>query len=99
MASGEWNAIGVDAMAPTGQIAVMTLSGFPRITVDPAICGGRPTITGTRMRVTDLLETLADGATPEEIAADFPYISVADVHAALAFAATTTDHPIILAAE
>lgn len=65
----------------------MTLAGFPRIAVDPLVCGGRPVVAGTRMRVTDLLAMLADGADAAEIVADFPYISEADVRAALAFAA------------
>lgn len=64
----------------------MTLAGFPRIAIDPGVCGGRPTVAGTRVRVTDVLEMLADGATPAEIAADFPYVSEADVRAVLAYA-------------
>ena len=77
----------------------MTLAGFPRIAVDPAVCGGRPVIAGTRVRVTDVLEMLAGGATAAEIAADFPYLSEDDVRAALAYAAAQADHPIVLAAE
>ena len=77
----------------------MTLAGFPRISSDPAICGGRPVIAGTRMRVSDLLEMLAGGADPAEIIADFPYISREDVSAALVYAAATADHPVVLAAE
>lgn len=76
----------------------MKLPGFPRISIDPAVCGGRPVITGTRMRVTDILEMLAGGASPTEIAGDFPYIAEADVRAALAYAARTSDHPVVLAA-
>ncbi|MEA3032248.1 MAG: hypothetical protein QOH86_264 [Sphingomonadales bacterium] len=53
----------------------MTLTGFPRIAVDPAVCGGRPTISGTRMRVSDILEALANGATEAELVADFPYVT------------------------
>ena len=68
-------------------LGCMTLAGFPRIAVDPAICGGRPTVAGTRMRVTDILEMLAGGVTPENIAAEFPYIVAADVRAVLAYAA------------
>ena len=77
----------------------MTLSGFPRIAVDPTICGGRPVIAGTRVRVTDILEMLAGGADPAEIAADFPYLSEDDVRAALSYAAAAADHPVVLAAE
>ena len=77
----------------------MTLAGFPRIAVDPLVCGGRPVVAGTRMRVADLLAMLANGADAAEIVADFPYISEADVRAALAFAAGQADHPVVLAAE
>ena len=77
----------------------MTLNGFPRIAVDPAVCGGRPTIAGTRMRVSDLLEMLAAGASQDDILADFPYLSLDDMRGALAFAAHAADHPIVLAAE
>ena len=67
----------------------------PRITIDPHVCGGRPCIRGLRIRVTDLLEMLAAGATQEEILEDFPYLEAADIAAALAFAAHQTDHPIL----
>lgn len=77
----------------------MTLAGFPRIAVDPAICGGRPTVAGTRMRVSDILDMLADGASETEIVADFPYIAAEDVRACLTFAAKAADHPVVLAAE
>ncbi|WP_367350037.1 DUF433 domain-containing protein [Sphingobium yanoikuyae] len=80
-------------------LSVMTLAGFPRIAVDPAICGGRPIVAGTRVRVSDILEMLAGGASVDEIVADFPYLSEDDVRGALAYAAAMADHPVVLAAE
>lgn len=80
-------------------LSVMTLAGFPRIAVDPAICGGRPIVAGTRVRVSDILEMLAGGASVDEIVADFPYLSEDDVRAALTYAAAMADHPVVLAAE
>lgn len=77
----------------------MTINGFPRISVDPAICGGRPVVTGTRLRVTDVLDMLAAGASEIEIVADYPYVDTADVRACLAYAASMADHPIVIAAE
>jgi uncharacterized protein (DUF433 family) len=77
----------------------MTLSGFPRIAIDSAICGGRPIVSGTRVRVSDILEMLADGASEAEIVADYPYIAAEDIRACLAYAASVADHPIVLAAE
>lgn len=77
----------------------MTLEGFPRIATDPAVCGGRPVVAGTRVRVSDVLDMLAGGADTPEIVANFPYLTPADVRACLAFAAHAADHPIVAAAE
>lgn len=77
----------------------MTFADFPRIEVDPAICGGRPVVAGTRLRVTDVLDMLAGGASEAEILADFPYILAEDVRACLRYAAHAADHPVVIAAE
>ncbi len=77
----------------------MKLAGYPRIAIDHSICGGRPTVAGTRVRVSDILEMLADGASEAEIVADYPYVALEDVRACLAYAAGVADHPIVLAAE
>ena len=77
----------------------MQLAGYPRIAVDPAICGGRPIVAGTRVRVTDILEMLAGGADEAEILADFPYVKAEDIRACLAYAASVADHPVVIAAE
>ena len=77
----------------------MTINGFPRISVNPAICGGRPVVAGTRLRVTDVLDMLAGGASEAEIVTDYPYVSAADVRDCLAYAANMADHPIVIAAE
>jgi uncharacterized protein (DUF433 family) len=61
------------------------------IVSDPEVCGGRPRIAGTRVRVIDILEALAAGDTADEIVASLPYVSHADIRAALAYAATTLD--------
>ena len=66
-----------------------------RITTDPAVCGGRPCIRGMRIRVRDVLEMLANGASREEILADYPYLEDADISAALMYAAAQSDHPVI----
>ena len=58
-----------------------------RITIDPDQCGGRPCIRGLRVRVIDVLEPLAEGETPEQILADYPYLERDDIRAALAYAA------------
>jgi uncharacterized protein (DUF433 family) len=58
-----------------------------RITVNPEVCGGRPCIRGLRVRVKDILDMLAGGATREEILADYPYLENDDITAALEYAA------------
>jgi len=58
-----------------------------RITLDPKVRSGQPTIRGMRVTVKDVLELLAGGMTIGEIVRDFPYIEEADVLAVLAFAA------------
>jgi uncharacterized protein (DUF433 family) len=70
-------------------------SHLDRITSDPNVLGGRPCIRGQRIRVTDILELLAAGATPAEILADYPYLEAADITASLEYAARLSDHPII----
>jgi uncharacterized protein (DUF433 family) len=68
-----------------------------RITIDPELCGGRPCIRGMRMRVTDVLELLAAGETPEEILAAYPYLEREDISASLLYAARRLNHPTIAA--
>jgi uncharacterized protein (DUF433 family) len=70
-------------------------SHLDRITSDPNVLGGRPCIRGQRIRVTDILELLAGGATRAEILADYPYLEEADITAALEYGARLSDHPII----
>ena len=82
--------------APTNRLTMQTKTS--RIAADPAICGGRPVISGTRMRVADVLELLAAGASRAQILADFDYLSDEDISAALAYAAETVDHCVIRAA-
>jgi uncharacterized protein (DUF433 family) len=69
-----------------------------RITIDVNQCGGRPCIRGLRIRVKDILELLAAGATPQEILTDYPYLEAEDISAALEYAARQADHVVIRAA-
>jgi len=57
------------------------------ITIEPGKRSGKPCIRGMRMTVTDVLEYLASGMSQEEILADFPDLTDADIKACLAFAA------------
>jgi uncharacterized protein (DUF433 family) len=71
------------------------MSELRRITIEPGKCGGRPCIRGLRIRVKDVLDLLAAGATREEVLEDFPYLETGDIDAALEFAARQSDHPIL----
>ena len=68
-----------------------------RITQNPDQCGGRPCIRGMRIRVTDILEMLAENVSFAEILADFPDLELADIQACLIFAARRTDFPRLTA--
>ena len=71
------------------------MSELTRITVDPNKCGGRPCLRGLRIRVKDILDLLAAGASREEVLADYPLLEDADITAALKYAALSSDHPVL----
>ena len=58
-----------------------------RITIDPAVCHGKPCVRGLRYPVETLLELLSSGMTTDEILADYEDLERDDVLAVLAFAA------------
>jgi len=58
-----------------------------RITIDPAICHGKPTIRGLRYPVESILELLAGGMSYEEILTDYEDLEREDILAVLAYAA------------
>ncbi len=66
----------------------MTLT--ERITIDPAICHGKPTIRGLRYPVETILELLSSGMSSDDILADYEDLEQADILAALSFAARLT---------
>ena len=74
------------------------MSAIDRITMAPDVCGGRPCIRGLRIRVKDVLDLLAAGATREEILSDYPYLEADDIAAVLEFAARQNDHPVLRSA-
>ena len=63
------------------------MSRLERITVDPEVCHGQPTVRGLRYPVEQLLELLASGMTIEEIVEDHPDLQRDDLLAALEFGA------------
>jgi uncharacterized protein (DUF433 family) len=67
------------------ETAMATL--LERITINPEICHGKPTIRGLRYPVETILELLSSGMTIEEILADYEDLEREDILAVLAFAA------------
>ena len=58
-----------------------------RISIDPAVCGGKPCIKGTRIWVSLILDFLADGMTEAELLVQYPQLVHEDVLAAIAYGA------------
>ena len=65
--------------------AVPTTQFKQHISSIPGVCGGKPCISGTRIRVWDIAVLAQAGQSPDEILASFPHLSLADIHAALAY--------------
>ncbi len=58
-----------------------------RITINPEVCHGKPTIRNTRFMVESILEYMAGGDTIEDIIHSFPDLSKEDILACLSYAA------------
>lgn len=64
---------------------------FDRITIDHRIMAGVPCIRGTRIPVATVVGLVAEGATSEEILADYPQLAREDIEEALRYAAAAVD--------
>ena len=71
------------------------MSEMHRITIDPNQCGGRPCLRGLRIRIKDVLDLLAAGASRQEILQDHAMLEDGDITAALEYAARQSDHPVL----
>jgi uncharacterized protein (DUF433 family) len=67
-----------------------------RITIDPAVCGGRPCIRGTRIWVSLILDFLADGMSEAELLAEYPQLTHEDVLAAMAYGAEASRERVVV---
>jgi uncharacterized protein (DUF433 family) len=65
------------------------------ITMEPGKRSGKPCIRGLRVTVYDVLDYLASGMTPEQIVADFPYLTLEDIQACLSYAADRERHALV----
>jgi uncharacterized protein (DUF433 family) len=66
-----------------------------RITVDPAVCTGKPCIRGLRFPVSRLLGLLASGETKDSILKVYPYLESADIDESLVYAAFLAEDEIV----
>ncbi len=63
------------------------MARLDRITVDPEVCLGQPTIRGMRITVSVILKMLAGGKSPEEILEAYPELEMEDIRQAIQYAA------------
>ena len=68
---------------------------FSRITIDPAICTGKPCIRGLRFPVARLLGLLAAGEMHEQILRNYPYLEPEDIDEALRYAAFLAENETV----
>ena len=66
------------------------------LSADPAICGGRLCAQGTRVLVINILDSLAEGASREEILQSYPSLKPEHIDAALAYAAELAHEETLL---
>jgi uncharacterized protein (DUF433 family) len=72
-----------------------SVTRLDRITTDPAVCHGQPTIRGLRYTVESVLELLAGGMTVDEVLADYPDLERDDILAALEFGARAAGRRVV----
>lgn len=72
------------------------MSKFERIVRDPEICGGQPTIKGTRVLVTVILDNLREGISFDEILESFPSITREDIQEIITYAKEMITGEIII---
>jgi uncharacterized protein (DUF433 family) len=58
---------------------------YSHITKTPDVCGGQPCIDGTRVRVKNIAALHKEGLTPEQMLPQYPFLGLAQIHAALAY--------------
>ena len=66
-----------------------------RITIGPEQCGVRACIRGMRIRVTDVLDLLANGLTPQQVLDELPDLELEDIQACLQYASRKLNHPVL----
>ena len=69
-----------------------------RITVNPNVCSGKPTIRGLRITVDFILKLIGDGYTAEDIVREYPELEKDDVYQAAKYAAWLTNETTVVVA-
>ncbi len=67
-----------------------------RITIDPDVCNGKPTIRGKRITVQTIIEFLSAGDGKDEILKQYPTLNEDDIHSCLVFASELMNHKYTL---
>jgi uncharacterized protein (DUF433 family) len=87
-------------VAPEGLSAILRFMDsqelLRRVTIDPEVCNGKPTIRGKRITVQTILEFLGAGEDREEILRQYPSLEPADIDASVAFAAWLMGHNYVI---
>lgn len=65
-----------------------------RITINPLVCLGQPTVRGMRITVSVILKMLAEGKSVHEVVAAYPELEIEDVYQAIKYAAWITSDQI-----
>ncbi len=74
----------------------MTMETMERVVINPEVCGGKPVIAGTRIMVKNILGMVAGGNRIEDVVQAYPELTMADVVAALEYAAHVIDEEQIV---
>ena len=77
-------------MQPVVQSKMDKSALLKRIATDPAVCSGKPCVKGRRIWVSLILDLLADGASTEELLAEYPGLVREDILACIAYGAAMT---------
>ena len=67
-----------------------------RITIDPDVCNGKPTIRGKRIAVQTILEFLSSGDTRAEVLEEYPSLEIEDINACLAYASEVMNRKYVV---
>ena len=77
------------------RVIISTMDPLSRISVDPAVCFGKPCIRGTRIWVSLILGLLASGSDFNEILSEYPILKREDLLAVLAYGAAMSEHRFV----